>query len=64
MSITCLKVRDSSNLVLLSIFGQGKDCFSVKGLFDEEKMVFFRLYSVFLRLGEGVNLLTEDWCYV
>ena len=66
----CLEVRDSSYLGLLSIFGLGKEGFSVKGLFGEEKKLdFLVLHSVSsprkteVRLGEGENIYTKDWCY-
>ena len=67
--MTCLEVRDSSYLGLLSIFGLGKEGFSVKGLFGEEKLNFRVMHSVFsprqteVHLGEGVSLPTEDGCY-
>ena len=58
-------VRNSSYLVLLSIFGPGKEGFSFKDLFGEEKLDFWVLLDVSLHrrsvcLGEGVNLLRED----
>ena len=63
------EVRDSSYLGLLSIFGSEKEGFSVKGLFGKEKWdfrVFLNVASprrTLVRLGEGENLHTEDWCY-
>ena len=53
---TLKKVRDSSYLGLLFIFGPGKEGFSFKGLFGEEKLDF----QVFL---EGMNLLMGDWFF-
>ena len=50
-------------LGLFSIFGPGKEGFSVKGLFWEEKKRIFWCSSMFLRLREGGNLPMEDWCY-
>ena len=40
------EVRDSSYLGLLPIFGKGKEGFSFKGLFDEEKLDFRVLLDV------------------
>ena len=64
-----LEVRDSSYLGLLSTFGPGKEGFSVKGLFCGEKLHFRFLLSVsstkgtLVRLREGENINTEDYCY-
>ena len=69
MCISLLEVRDSSYLGLLSIFGSGKEDISFKGLFAEEKLDFWVLLDVSslrktsVRLGEGVNLPTEDWFF-
>ena len=46
--VSRIKVRDSSYLGLLSIFGLGKEGFSVKGLFGKEKLDFRVLYNVSL----------------
>ena len=48
MCITLLKVRDSSYLGLLSIFGPGKEGFLFEGLFGEEKQGFLILLHVSL----------------
>ena len=58
-----LEVRDSFYLGLLSIFGSGKEGFSFKGLFGEEKYCIFGFWMMFLRLGKGVNLPMEDLPY-
>ena len=66
---TLQKVRDSSYLSLLSIFGPRKEGFSFKGLFGEEKLDFWVMLDVSLprktlvRLGKGMNLLMEDWFF-
>ena len=64
-------------LGLFSIFGPGKEGFSVKGLFWEEKKKDFRVQldvslpkqtdlprRTSVCLGEGGNLPMEDWFYV
>ena len=41
----------------------GNEGFSCKGLFGEEKMGFLSFCSMFFCLGEGINLLMEDWFF-
>ena len=66
---TLQEVSDSFYLGLLSIFGPGKAGFSFKGPFREEKLGFRVMLDVSLprrtldRLGERVNLPTEDWIF-
>ena len=63
------KGRDSSYIDLLSIYGLEKEGFSFKDLFGEEKLDFEVLLDVSslrqtsVLLGEGVNLLMEDWFF-
>ena len=52
---TLQEVRDFSYLGLLSIFGPGKEGFSFKGLFGEEKLGFRVLLDVSSRLGVGMQ---------
>ena len=47
-----LRGREFFLLGLFSIFGPGKEGFLFKGLFSEEKLVFFGFCSMFLCLGE------------
>ena len=63
------EVRNFSYLGLLSIFGSEKEGFSFKGLFGEEKLDFRVLLDASsprrtsVLLGEGVNILKEDWFF-
>ena len=63
------EVRDSFYLGLLSIFGLGKEGFSFKGQFNEEKLDFQVLLDVssprktLVRLGKGINLLRKEWFF-